>query len=123
MKMETQWLVEKCSVDGKSNKNYKGIRKMLTLEQKIEELEAKGLTKKEIESQTQDLFDQVLNEELKEESTYIADINLTIKIDSKKKIEKLQSILDELEIKDITLSNELDATVLHADVTDLYEDN
>lgn len=96
---------------------------MLTLEQKITELESKGLTKKEIELQTQDLFDQVLNEPLKEESTYIAEVNLTIKIDSRLKIEKLQSILDELEIKDVTLSNELDSTVLHVDVTDVHEDN
>lgn len=56
---------------------------MLALENKIEELESQGLSKKEIELQTQDLFNQLLNEELEEEKSYLADINLTIKIDSK----------------------------------------
>ncbi|MEI3615010.1 hypothetical protein [Pseudogracilibacillus sp. SO30301A] len=96
---------------------------MITLENKIEELELQGLSKKEIESRTQDLFDQVLNEELKEEKSYIAEINLTLNINSKKKIEKLQLILDELEIKDVTLDvyDKLKTSVLFADLTDLYE--
>lgn len=98
---------------------------MLALENKIEELESQGLSKKEIELQTQDLFNQLLNEELEEEKSYLADINLTIKIDSKMKIEKLQSVLDEPRVKKLLLELadqlELKTEVLDAELIEVEE--
>ena|SRR5699024_10085952 len=98
---------------------------MITLETKIEELEAKGLSKKEVYLQTQDLFQQLIDEPLDEEKDYMVDLKATLHLKSRFKPEKLQSLLDEPRIKELILQlageEELETEILHVETESVIE--